>query len=87
MPGPVHFIEFETVEGGMMLVRSDAIDSMLETTTAPKGGEPQTRFHIVLRNNNRIEAVDETRETIKDKLMACSGSTAIIIHHRIAEPT
>lgn len=82
MASHIHFIEFQTREGLMLLVRADEIASMLETVHAPKGKEPLTLIYLVLRNNNRMEIVGETRESVFHKLLECNGTVPVVVHMR-----
>jgi hypothetical protein len=83
----IQMIEFITREGLTCLQRADDISTILETTHTPRGGAKQTVMYLLLRNNNRIEVVGETRESIFQKLQSASGTLPTVIqrHEGILE--
>lgn len=76
----INLIEFRTRDGMMALQRADHISTILETVVTPKGKPSLTVFYLLLQNNNRIEIIGETRESIFERLYACIGTMPVVIH-------
>lgn len=74
----IHYASFRTREGLTALQNVEDISTILESVHKPKGQEPITVFYLLLRNNNRLEVVGETRQSLKDKL--CATGLQVIFH-------
>jgi hypothetical protein len=70
----IHYVAFKTREGMTAYQAADDISTILEAHHKPKGQEPFTTYFLLLRNNNRIEVVDETLETLTAKLGSAAGT-------------
>lgn len=76
----LNFLEFKTREGLMCLQNADDISTVLESTIGNGKDKPfQTILYLLLRNNNRIEVMGETRESLMDRLYQSSGQRPVII--------
>lgn len=73
MPGPVHFMEFRTPEG-VVIQRLDSIQTILEAKG--KGGE--TTFFLIVGQNVKIQVLDETRESIRQRLNG-AGTNMVVV--------
>lgn len=76
-----HFIEFKGRDGMMVLVRDDEIGIILESELKSKGKDPVTVLYLMLRNNSRVEVVGETRESVMQKLLSCTGINPVILRY------
>lgn len=78
MPGPVHFMEFQTPEG-VLIQRLERIDSILESRRPAKDGSPgKTVFHFILANNAKVEVLNETRASLKARIDGAGANMVII---------
>lgn len=77
-----HFIEFRTREGLMALINAEELGTILESTTLDgRGRTAAPIMYVSLRNNNRIEVVNETRESMLQKIESCTGIQPIILRY------
>ena len=82
----LHFLEFRTREGMMCLQRADEISTVLESTIGNGKDKPkQTILYLLLRNNNRIEVVGETRESLFQKFYSINGTLPNVVHRVVEE--
>jgi hypothetical protein len=74
----IFLLEFETVDGTTLLQRLDHITSILESTLPVKDGPPRKVLYLLLANNNRIQVVGETRDSIIKRMRDAQGLPVII---------
>lgn len=77
----ITFIEFSAADGSLILQRADQISTIMEGTVPAKGSgkPPRPVLHLLLANNNRVQVLNETRESIMNKLLAANGTLPIVI--------
>ena len=80
-----HFIEFKGRDGMMVLVRDDEIGIILEGKLTTKGKQDVPVLYLMLRNNTRIEVINETRNSVMQKIMSCTGIAPVILAYQEPE--
>lgn len=80
MASPIHMLEFLLVDGSTLYQRVDQLGSIIETT---KDG--RKIIHLLLANNNRVQVIGETKESINRRITIAT-SAAVVVIARDPEP-
>lgn len=81
----IHFMEFRAADGTTILQRADDISTIIESVTTPKSGPAKVVIHLLLRNNNRVQVVGETRDSIRRRIVS-QGHMVVVEGDPAPEP-
>lgn len=85
MANHIYMLEFRTADGMTLLQRLDDISTILESTVPVKGGQPKRVLYLLLANNNRVQVVGETRDSIIKRMRDSQGMPVVVQEMEVAD--